>query len=111
MKLRFYAKGDLLVTLPGFVPRPQGGDVPRYINRTLKMVDGRATFPAMPEPYECEAKSPQAARAIEITKRDLSLWPADRETAKACNRPYTETEFVDGEHVPKKPPRKVKVNG
>jgi hypothetical protein len=81
MTLRFYAKGKLLVTLPGFVPRPQGGDVPRYVNRAMKTIDGRTCFPAVERAYECKPGTPQATRVIEVTRRDYSLWPADRETA------------------------------
>jgi hypothetical protein len=109
MQLKFFAKGDLLVSKPGFLPRFAGGDVPRYIGRSFVPRDGDkpAHHIATKEPYACEANSEEGRRLAFLTRRDACLWPADAETAAACGVKFVSTEFKDGEHVakPTKPPK------
>lgn len=102
--LRFYAKGDLLVTEPGTAASTaREGRPSRYVGRKLAMVgEGRqavASFPATSDPYSCPANSPRGARLIKLTRRDGSLWPADEATARACGVDYVATRFSSGEHV------------
>jgi hypothetical protein len=99
VKLRFFAKGDLLVTKPGFLPRAQGGDMPRYVGRTA---GAARTFPASKDAHECDADSDEGRRLMFLTKVDSALWPADAATAAACGVSFVATEFKDGEHTPKK---------
>lgn len=120
MKLKFFAKKDLLVTLPqqvilrGNADTGARGAPVRYVGREhitavlekrgseLAVVEA-ARNPAVPEAFECEADSDMGRRLVKIVRRDQCLWPADLETAEACGIKFVETKFVDGEHVEAKP--------
>lgn len=120
MKLRFYAKRDLLVTMPGqsFIRRNAdtgaGGQAVKYVGRThvpavieqaggVERIVKAASNPATPDPFECDSDTPRGQRLIKMVRRDQCLWPADKETADACSVPFVETVFKDGEHVEKDP--------
>ena len=101
MKLKFYARDDLLVTVPG--SRPVRGQAPEYVGR--KFVPGTAesgaSHPATVEGFECEAGGEIAARLVQLTRRDAALWPADKATADACGVPFVEVTVKDGVAAPK----------
>lgn len=92
-KLRFYAKRDLLVTVPG-------SGTARYVNRTPKLLDnGGAAWPAVEKPYAVEPNTDAGRRLALLCRRDDSLFPADEYTAKHCGVKFKNTRFVNGEHV------------
>ena len=110
MKLRFYAKGDALVPIPG-----QGlihGALLNYVGRSqskretgLKDSDGnalfQAAFPATESGYECDSESAEARelkRTLLVSERmgDVSLYCADEQTASFVAVPFTPVEFKDG---------------
>lgn len=98
MQLRFYARGTALVSLPG--ERRVVGQHPRYVGRTLKIVDGAATWPANEEPVECASE--QAARLVRRCAAG-DLWPADEITAARCGVSFVPIEFADGAWAPAAP--------
>lgn len=106
MQLRFYARGTDLVSLPG--ERRMVGQQPRYVGRKVEFatVDGKqvTTRPATEEPHVCEADSAQAAKLIQRAQ-DGSLWPADEDTAKACDLPFVEVVLIAGEWMPRERPK------
>lgn len=103
MKLRFYAKADSLVPLPG-----QGiahGAALGYVGRKQVMSEAvnskgdtvpQATFPATKEPFEIESESPGGRRLKLICWRDGDLYPADEATARECQVAPVDVEFKDG---------------
>lgn len=119
MKLRFYAKGDLLVSVPGQTILRRNADTGaagspvKYVGRVhvpaklrkgpgdSVIVDEPASNPARSEAYECDSDTERGRRLMKLTRRDGSLWPADEATAAACGVPFVATEFSDGEHVAK----------
>lgn len=103
MKLKFYARGDLLVTKPGFVPKYTGGDVPRYVGRKFVARNGNtpAHNIATKEPAEFDSESEAGRRLMLLCRRDSSLWPADQATADACGVKFVPVDFKDGEWVAK----------
>ena len=106
MKLRFYARGDLKPFVPGY--RPMVGNLPRYVGRTVKVVDGVATHPAENKAHEVDADS-DAGRRLAKMARFGDIWCADRETAAACSTEFVPVKFADGEWVPDvKPAAKAK---
>ncbi len=95
--LRFYARADLLVYVPG--ARPGQGESPRYVGRGFVRGEpnkGGAQYPALKEAFECDEDSDAARRLVKLTRRDGSLWPADATTAAACGVEFTPVEFRDG---------------
>lgn len=88
-KLRFFAKADLLVTVPGTPTL-------KYVNRAS---DGKNAWPAVEQPFAVDPNTDAGRRLVKLTRRDQSLFPADQFTANACGVPYVRTRFVDGEHV------------
>lgn len=88
-RLKFWAKEDLLVSLPNSVRIV--GQPARYVGR--KFDPSTKGYPATKEPYECEAKSREGRRLISLMRRESSLYPADQETAEICGVPYNELEF------------------
>ena len=108
MQLKFYARGDLLVTLPGFAPI--GGQpllrVGRDFVRGVYVQDDPtkstpASYPATKEPFTVDSDSAPGRRLKKLIARDESLWAADKETAAECGVPFVELEFKDGSWVPK----------
>jgi hypothetical protein len=101
MKLSFFAKGNLLVSLPGQA-RGQG-TVPRYVGRERVLGDGKTkgtAFPATRDPFVVDESSTMVHRLVEQVAKWRALLPADAKTAAACGVPFVETEFSDGEHRP-----------
>lgn len=113
-KLRFYAREDRLVYVPG--SRPATGDAPRYVGRGfVPGKDGAAPqYPAKKDPYECDADSDAGRRLIERVQNDVRdgygapLWPADKETAAACGVDFQSVSLVDGSWVAGAQPAKTK---
>lgn len=96
MRLRFLAKEDRLVPVPGVTP--YAGQLMPYVGRRFD-AENRA-YPATDEPFECDSESPVGRRlAFEITRRDGDLWPADEATAQFCGVSFARTQFKDGVHL------------
>jgi hypothetical protein len=95
-KLRFFARDDLLVTVPG--SRPVKGQAPQYVGR--KFIPGDATkgaqHPANEKPHEIDADTDEGRRLVQLTSRDAALWPADAATASACGVEFVAVEVKDG---------------
>jgi len=120
MKLRFYAKGDALLPVPG-----QGlihGAVLNYVGRQQEKRDTefkdqqgnviqQSAYPATQDAFECDS----ASEAAQLIKRDLlvgsrmgdaPLYCADTQTADFCGVSFVAVEFKDGAWAEK--PEKVK---
>ncbi len=96
--LRFYARADLLVSLPGARPLP--GESPRYVGRFRVAGEpnkGGAKYPALREAFECDSDSDTGRRLVKLTRRDASLWCADAETARECGVEFVRIEFSEAE--------------
>jgi len=98
--LKFFARKDYLVPeIPGrTIPVNQA---PRYANR--KRDKDTREWRAQKEPLEVVAESNvgrEFIRRMRKSPNDPPMWAADIETAQACGVQFTETELVDGEHVP-----------
>lgn len=100
MMLRFYAKDDLLVSVP--FQRPFIGQLPRYVGRT-QFEGGR--LPAVEEPFKADASTRMGMRLTRLCRRG-SLWPADKQTASHCRVPFTAVSFDEGAWTKAKPSRK-----
>lgn len=110
-KVKFYARGPGIVTHPG--TRPIVGNMPRYVGRRSKMVDGsgivdgvlryapQASYPVKQEGDIFPEKSREARQLIRRVRKE-ELWAANEETAKFCGVPYVALEFTDGEWSPRK---------
>lgn len=91
-KLRFFARDDQLVAMPGF--HPVAGQLPMYVGRRF---DAALTgFPATQEPAEFDTETSAGQRLMQLTRRDGALWAADPETAALCGVSFVETSFRDG---------------
>ena len=103
MQLKFYARGDLLVTLPGFPPI--GGQQLFRVGREFVRGDADkgipASHPATKEPFLVDSDSAPGRRLKKLIARDESLWAADPATAAECGVPFVELEFKDGSWNPK----------
>jgi hypothetical protein len=97
MKLKFYAREDLLVREAGVAPRI--GQAARYYGRTFD--PATRAYPATREAIEVEAGSEDGEKcARQCRKR--ALWAADSETAAAIGVEFVDTEFKDGAHTAKR---------
>jgi hypothetical protein len=103
MILRFYAKADSLVPVPGqgivhgaplnYVGRKQQmGSVVNSLGKTVP----QASYPATKEAFEVDSDSPNGRRLRLICWRDSDLWPADEKTASECQVKFTDVVFKDG---------------
>lgn len=103
MLLRFVAKADLLVTVPGQSVRT--GQALRYVGRQYTPPgDGvGASYPATEEPFAVEFGSAEGMRLAKLCRRDKSLYPFDAETAAACGVQYVPVQFSAGEWSPAPP--------
>ncbi|MEM6792110.1 MAG: hypothetical protein AAF715_31625 [Myxococcota bacterium] len=105
---KFYAKGRLLVADPT-QGDPQPGQPRRYAGRTMKIVDGQATFPATEEGFTYDEQRPAIRdvdrRMLKRVRRDHDMWPADEVTAQACGVAFVPVVFKDGEFVPVEAPQ------
>ena len=106
MKLRFYARGDLLVLHPNAIQLV--GQPYRYVGRELvqmDVLDGEpnskaAAYPATRHPAEFDSDSPEGRRLTKLIRRDQSLWAADEETAEACGVPFVPVSWSHGQWRP-----------
>ena len=103
--MKFLARGSQLYPVPG-APY-QTGRFPRYIGRETSVADGKVSYPAKPEPWECDDKS-ATARAIrrefercKALKLDPPLWPADKTTAESLGVQFVSVSVTDGIASPK----------
>ena len=103
MILRFYAKADSLVQAPG-QGLVHGGPL-NYVGR--KQVMGTAVnskgdtvpqagFPATEEAFEVDSETDAGRRLKLICWRDGDLYPADKDTAEACQVKLPELSFKSG---------------
>jgi hypothetical protein len=125
MQLSFYARGDVLVAVPGQT-RPVGtgiemvsGPPVRYVARDWVApvnyrrtregikVDEPAKYVASAEPFRCDSDSYVGQRMVRHMSRprcrrtgDYPLWPADKATADFLGLPFVEVEIRDGDAVP-----------
>jgi hypothetical protein len=90
VQLKFYAREDQLVPVPGLGRAPKGSPA-QYVGRTYD--PSRRGYPATKEPFAADSESPLGQRLIERVRRDHDLWPADKETAAACDVEFAEIEF------------------
>ena len=97
MQLKFLARGDLLVTVPGFAP-VVGQPLPR-VGRDWASRD--AIPPATKEPFVVDGDSAEGRRLKKLIQRDGSLWAADKATADECQVAFVDLDFKDGAWVPK----------
>lgn len=88
-KLRFFAKDDLLVNVPG--AQPGTGAPPRYVGRTLVIGDDKVPgYPSTGEAFECDSESFTGRELMRRMRADVAdgygapLTPADKATADAC---------------------------
>lgn len=106
MRLRFYAKDDELVYVPNSPKR--AGSPPRYVGRSFVPGDAAtgtpASYPATPEPFECDSEDENGRELLGRFKRGRrSLLPADKATADACGVAFVAASVKEGVAVPSKP--------
>jgi hypothetical protein len=95
MTLSFHAKPSHLVQWPG---HKQPGQIHDYVGRrTVQLQDGTIAHTATSEAATVDARSAEGRRLTKITRRDGSLWPADKPTAKAAGVPFVAVELRGGE--------------
>src|SRR6478609_1497795 len=100
MLLKFYARGDALVTVPGVQPQigqslPRVGRVASHeVNETLEpahiaagVTPGFKVPAATREPFTVDSESAAGQRLKKLARREPCLWPADEETAAECGVP------------------------
>ncbi len=90
--IKFYAKSNLLVKVPGSMAGP--GQAELYVGRVFDP-ESRG-YPASRDGYEVDENSSSGQRLIRLTRIDDSLWPADEHTASVCGVQYVPVEFKDG---------------
>ncbi len=96
MKLKFYARGDALVTIPN--EQRIVGNPAEYVGRKRIKEGDNFAYPATRDPFVCPPE--MAPRLAKLTRRDNSLWPADKETAQACGVGFKKVEYSGGEWIP-----------
>jgi hypothetical protein len=92
MKLRFYARDDQLVPMPGVSPGV--GQLPMYVGRRFDAET--SSWPAVETAVEFDSDTSAGLRLIELTRRDGALWPADEQTAALCATQFTKVQFKAG---------------
>jgi len=102
MKLKFCAKNDLLVPVPGTTQ--YAGQTARFVNRetSVSVVDGQevVSWPAVETPFEVEQNSDDGRRLSKIATRDGDLLPYDKATAEALGIGFAPIKFSSGAWVP-----------
>lgn len=103
-QLKFYARADLMVAVPGSTAF--AGQVSRYLGRETKVEnagtpDEVVSYPATKDGFACDVDSSLGSRVTKLTRRDCAFWPADSETAAACGVQFTPVEFKSGVWVAK----------
>lgn len=100
--LKFYAKSNQLVRVPGAQPRPGQPDM--YVGRVFdKETRG---YPASKLGYEVDENGDQGRRLMRLVRLDKCLWCANIETASVCGVDYVPVEFDNGTFVEKKESKK-----
>jgi hypothetical protein len=100
MKLSFYAKGDLLVTVPNQYPLIVG-QPKRRIGRDFVAGNAEtgkpAQYPASKEPWTCEYVPGEAGieELLRQVRQDKTLWPADQQTAELCELPLVDVVWQE----------------
>ena len=104
MILKFYAKGAQLVRVPGAQPLPKQPDM--YVGRYFD--PATRGYPADKEPASFDSETASGQRLMRLCRLDNCLFPADQETANACNVKFVPTVWLDGCFVeaPVKSPNK-----
>jgi hypothetical protein len=97
MKLRFYAREDLLVREAGIAPRI--GEAARYYGRTFD--PATRSYPATKDGFEVEAGTEDGDKCARSCRKN-ALFAADKETAAALAVAFVDTEFNGGAHVVKR---------
>ena len=98
MKLKFYAKDDLMVAVPGTFQ--VAGQPARFAGRSPSVdADGNVSFPATESGVEVDSQSELGRRYSKLARRDGALWAANKETADACGVPFVPVKFQDGVFV------------
>jgi hypothetical protein len=105
MKLRFFAKDDAMVPVPG-VPRV-AGQPKQYVGRRLVRAEGKPpSYPATEEAFEIDSDTDDGRQLVrrvrtETERHDAQpLWPADKATAEACGVPFVAVTVKDGIAIP-----------
>lgn len=93
MQLKFYAREDQLVRVPG-VGRGAQGSPASYVGRTFDQKT--RGYPAIEDGAAIDSDSKEGKRLAELCKRDGCLWPANKETADFCGVEFVVVEFKDG---------------
>lgn len=100
-KLRFYAKDDRLVSIPG--ARPGTGAPPRYVGRKLVVTPDGPTYPSTGEAFECDAESDAGKELVLRVRNEVRdgygapLTPADKLTAEACGLEFAAPKQKKGD--------------
>lgn len=92
MKIKLVAKDDQMVAVPGTAQF--AGQVARFINREWD--EKLHAFPAVAEPFECDADSDDGRRLLKIARRDGALLPFDQATADVIGVPFVALKFNAG---------------
>lgn len=95
--LRFYAKSDTLVRIPGAQPRPGQPDM--YVGRKFDLE--KRAYPAVDEAFEVDEDSDAGKRLMRLVRVDKCLYPADKKTADLCGVEFINVEFESGSFVEK----------
>ncbi len=86
--IKFYAKGDQLVRVPGAQARPGQPDM--YVGRDFEP-ESRG-YRVNDTGYECDENSDAGKRLLRLTRLDNCLIPANKYTADLCGVEFTSTE-------------------
>ena len=95
--IKFYAKENQLVRIPGAQPRPGQADC--YVGREYDAENRGYAISAIP--YETDENSDAGKRLIRLARLDNCLIPADKYTADLCGMEYVPVEFKSGVFVEK----------
>jgi hypothetical protein len=95
MNLRFYAKGNKLVRIPGAQPLPKQPDM--YVGRFFDRPN--RSYPASEQAYEIDSDTKDGQRLARLARLDKCLYPADKETAAHVGLPFVKVQLIDGSYV------------
>ncbi len=96
MKLSFYARGDVLVTVPG-----QAHQKGQHLRRVGRERTNDAVPVASKEPFSIDSESDAGQRIKKLVRREPCLWAANKETAAECGVDFVDVEFINNSWVPK----------
>jgi hypothetical protein len=106
MKLKFYAREDLLAYAPG--SRPTIGSAPPYIGRELRpdrslpATEATAEFDLDPATQDGRERLARFTRLLRVG----AIWAADAATAAACGGTYVPVTYQTGAWIQAPPPKK-----